>query len=111
MNNLRNVKILLKASLMKDPEVQMHVKHNKKNLIQLDESDDKEEEISPRFIRSLTNMMSQKLEGRDKLKNIINLVSNGAPVNQNESVESHLVSEEEEKEWGKLAKPTSPNPI
>lgn len=33
MNNLRNMKILLKASLMKDPEVKTQVKHNKKNLI------------------------------------------------------------------------------
>ena len=40
MNNLRNLKILLKNSLMKDPEIRMKIKHDEKNLIDLDESTD-----------------------------------------------------------------------
>ena len=39
MNNLRNIKILLKASLMKDPEIRMQVKHDDKNLILVDDRD------------------------------------------------------------------------
>lgn len=38
MNNLRNLKILLKNSLMKDPEIRMKIKHDEKNLIDLDQS-------------------------------------------------------------------------
>ena len=37
MNNLRNIKILLKASLMKDPDIRYQVKHDQKNLIDLDD--------------------------------------------------------------------------
>lgn len=69
MNNLRNVKILLKASLMKDPEVEMQVKHNKKNLILLDESDEAADK-GPKLTKTLTQMMKQKMLGKSLSKKV-----------------------------------------
>ena len=60
MNNLRNVKILLKASLMKDPEVKTQVKHNKKNLIEIDDQDERPKNA---LLKTLTMMMRKKLLG------------------------------------------------
>lgn len=74
----------------------MHVKHNKKNLIHLDESDEQEEEASP-IRRTLTSMMKQRLEGKDKLNTLLSIVSKNTVANQNESVDCPLASEED---WG-----------
>lgn len=64
MNNLRNIKILLKSTLMKDPEIELQVKHNKKNIIYLDEDEDKEEESHCKCkgsrLRSLSQAMKQQ---------------------------------------------------
>lgn len=60
MNSLRNLKILLKNSLMKDPEIRMLIKHDRKNLIDLDRSSDEQSEAT------FDDICTHKLAEKDK---------------------------------------------
>ena len=98
MNNLRNVKILLKASLMKDPEVKMQVKHNKKNLIMLDDDEDTSNE--PKLVKTLTSMMKKKMLGQSQGKkvDILSSIVQGSSAKLENGEVSHEFSGDEEGE-------------
>lgn len=83
MNTLRNVNILLEASLMKDPEVKTQIKHNKKNLIELNDPDD-EFAIRPKLAKTLTMMMTKRLSlsNSNKRTKLVDLEGSGRQGNR-----------------------------